>query len=130
MIVTQEAKDRNDEMAAIEIEFEHAVRFLVRVLREFRRKPGEREKQLELFRALQGAYLQYSRIGRNYGAQYGDTIETLTSAAQETRSLLTSLKAPPNVLRGIRKELSGIQKTSSLIKVKPHGAHRAEAAPR
>lgn len=100
---------------AIELEFEHAVRFLNEALRKLRQEPKARDNQLELFRALQVAHLQYSRIGRNYGADYGKTIKTLQNTARETRSLVSSMSKPRDVLNCIRSELLGIEKTSSII---------------
>jgi len=100
---------------AIELDFEDAVRFLNEALRKLRREPEARDNQLELFRALQGAHLQYSRIGRNYGADYGKTIKTLQNTARETRSLVSSMSKPRDVLNCIHSELLGIEKTSSII---------------
>jgi len=99
----------NGFMSFINLEFEHAVRILKNRVREFKRKPEERERQLALFRALQSTKLLYNEVSRMGEMRYECNIDKISKVTQDTSSLLSGRTKFSPVLQGIRYQLAAIR---------------------
>ena len=100
--------DWNGHMDFRNIEFEHTLRVLNNTVREFKRKPDERERQLALFRALQSTRLLYNDLSRMGQAENDYGIGKLNAIARHTKYLLSIDVKPSPVLRSVRKQWKAI----------------------